>query len=380
MLAEGRQMMTANRTAIRRRLAIGRKPHRPPWGARKAGHSSIVAPLAATLAATVAVGIGVGISRGGRNRKIGRREPDHRLGLLAGERASEGIRRMTLAQLDLAIELLGSAEGGAPKERSVHEIRKAIKRLRALMRLLRGELGEKAYAREDRALRDAGRALAGARDAEVMLATLDDLIARDPSRLAGRKGVRRLRERLEGERERARRAMGEDPRTRTAALDSLRGCRARIAAWDLPHRGGVRLLEPGLREVYRQGRARHRHAARRGGTDLRRMHEWRKRVKDLRYASEAIDSRQTRGGGLARRADELAEVLGEDHDLGLLDAWLREQRRGGRRSVRRSAKALRRTISRRRRRLQRRALRKGERLYRARPKKFMRGRSRASGS
>jgi CHAD domain-containing protein len=110
------------------------------------------------------------------------------------------------------------------------------------------------------------------------------------------------------------------------------------------------------------------------------MHEWRKRVKDLRYASEAIDSRETRGGELARRADELAEALGEDHDLGVLDAWLREQRRGGRRGVRRGAKAVRRAIARRRRKLQRRALRKGERLYRARPKKFVRGLRSASHS
>jgi CHAD domain-containing protein len=285
---------------------------------------------------------------------------------------------MALAQLDLAIGLLESSAGAVPQEGAIHEIRKAIKRLRALMRLLRGELGEEVYAREDRALRDAGRALAGARDAEVMLATLDDLIARDPRRLAGRRGVRRLRARLESERERARRSMRDDRQTRTAALDSLRACRARVSAWELADRGGVRLLEPGVREIYRQGRSRHRRAARRGGRDLRRMHAWRKRVKDLRYASEAIDSRETRGGELARRADELAEALGEDHDLGVLDAWVREQRRGGRRSVRRDAKALRRTISRRRRRLQRRALRKGERLYRARPKKFMRVLRRAS--
>ena len=70
------------------------------------------------------------------------------------------------------------AQAGA---RTVHETRKALKRLRALLVLLRPELGAKRYARENAALRDCGRRLAGARDAEVMLGTLDSLVRRDPS-------------------------------------------------------------------------------------------------------------------------------------------------------------------------------------------------------
>ena len=49
----------------------------------------------------------------------------------------------------------------------MHETRKALKRLRALVRLLREELGEQAFERENAALRDVARRLAGARDAEV---------------------------------------------------------------------------------------------------------------------------------------------------------------------------------------------------------------------
>ena len=46
------------------------------------------------------------------------------------------------AQLDLAIELLRGESSVAP-EAAVHETRKALKRARALMRLLEGELGAK---------------------------------------------------------------------------------------------------------------------------------------------------------------------------------------------------------------------------------------------
>ena len=88
---------------------------------------------------------------------------------------------MALGQLDLAIELLSTARNGGPDEDAVHETRKALKRLRALVRLLEPELGAQAFARENAALRDAGRRLAGARDAEVMVGTLDALIAAPPA-------------------------------------------------------------------------------------------------------------------------------------------------------------------------------------------------------
>ena len=55
------------------------------------------------------------------------------------------------------------------REERVHEARKALKRLRALLRLVRDELGERAYARESALVRRTGKRLARARDAEVLL-------------------------------------------------------------------------------------------------------------------------------------------------------------------------------------------------------------------
>jgi hypothetical protein len=71
---------------------------------------------------------------------------------------------------------------------------------------------------------------------------------------------------------------------------------------------------------------------------------------------------------IARRADELGEVLGEEHDLALLAERIEERAL----LTRSSRKALRKLIARRRRRLRRRALREGERLYARRPKRFVR--------
>ena len=119
---------------------------------------------------------------------------------------------MALEQADVALAQLAGADGGDARK-AVHETRKAIKRLRTIVRLLAGELGAEACAREQATLRAAAGHLAGARDAEVMLDTLDALVARRPRKLGGRPGVVRLRRHLLAERDEAERRMLE-PRNR----------------------------------------------------------------------------------------------------------------------------------------------------------------------
>ena len=357
------------------------------------------------------MGVGVlALAQAERARRAAkaRRRRERRFAQLPGEPLGEGLRRMALGQLDLAIELLssgggdgkgggngkrGGGEKGAgdgkrggdrkggkstPDEHAIHETRKALKRLRALLRLLRGELGERRFAREYGILSDAARRLAGARDAEVMVGTLDALLERQPGKLARRRAMTELRELLVAERAAAaRRVLGEDA-TRAEVLCELAGLRERARRWSLPERPGIAVVESDLLWMYRQGRRRYRRAKHRvdpttpGAT--RALHAWRKRVKDLRYAAEMLGLRP-----LARRADALGELLGEEHDLALLTALLPAPGRApfkGKRN-KQARKALVRQIARRRRRLRKRALREGERLYRRRPKRFARGVRRA---
>jgi CHAD domain-containing protein len=344
----------------------------------------------------VAVGLGVALAKAGRERvRLREQLHEREFALLPGERLAAGMQRMALGQVDLAIELLGG-HGGPLDERAVHETRKALKRLRALLRLLRGELGERVFASENAVLGDLGARLAGARDSEVALATLNGLIARHPRKLERRGGVLKLRRRLSAERERMEQLTLGDERTRAEVLSELRAFGARVSAWRLPDRGASALVEPGLRAVYTQGRRRYRRAAAGKGERARTMHEWRKRVKDLRYAAELLQrhepkaaahrGKRSRGKAagkqarslrrLARRADELGEMLGEDHDLVLLAALIRAGSSGGARGEapipRRTRKLLLKLIARRRRQLRQRALRAGERLYRESPKRFIR--------
>ncbi len=347
----------------------------------------------------MAVGVALTYAQAERARRAAakaERKRARRFAQLPGEPLADGLRRMALGQLDLAIELLGGdaaggegaegcghesatgnvldakASGRALDKEAIHDARKALKRLRALVRLLRGQLGERQYKREHAILRDAARRLASARDAEVMVGTLDALLERHPRKLGRRRPLIELRGLLAAERDATARATHGDRATREDVLCELSGLRERVRGWSLPERPGIALVERDLRRIYRDGRKRRRRVARsrmRDRNSARATHVWRKRVKDLRYAAEILGQRR-----LARRADKLAEMLGEEHDLvvlaGLLPAPGRapfEDRRG-----RRARKALLERIARRRRRLRKRALREGERLYARAPKKFVR--------
>jgi CHAD domain-containing protein len=319
------------------------------------------------MLATVTAGA-VMLARGERDRRTARarRARERRFTLLNGEPPHDGMKRMALAQLDLAIALVGG-EGEVPTEEAVHDTRKAIKRLRALTRLLREELGEQAFARENGALRDIARRLAGARDAEVMVSTLDRLLKGHEQELARRSPVVELRAQLAAERDRAAGREG-NATTRDATLGELYAVRARAAAWPLPVRPGLQLTEPGLRRLYRQGRRRHDRARRAKVSDTRALHQWRKRVKDLRYAAQMLGLEE-----LAERADDLQEWLGDEHDLALLATRVSAPHSplvGGGKRRKRTRKRVLKLIARRRARLRKQALREGKRLYERKPKRF----------
>ena len=77
-------------------------------------------------------------------------------------------------QIDQAVALLSD-----PKDphRSVHESRKCLKRVRALLRLARPALQPETFRSENRRFRDIARALSAARDSQAMLESLAKLEA-----------------------------------------------------------------------------------------------------------------------------------------------------------------------------------------------------------
>ena len=358
----------------------------------------IVAPLTATLAAGAAIGLGLTLARVGRERRA-TRERSRRLGVFADEPFASGLRRMATEQLELAIEQLSAGNGAGPPEAAIHETRKALKRLRTMLRVLEAARGEQAVAQETAALKDVASQLSAARDAEVMLATLEGLVERHPRKL-DRRGVRRLRARLTEEREQARAQTLGDPVRMALVVADLSACRLRVQTWEPPGGRERDLLEPGLRELYGKGRRRYKRARDSKGDPAVAMHEWRKRVKDLRYLGEMLQRRPSPPAlpralpgaptgrrqrpdreseplrKLARRADGLGELLGEEHDLAVLAARVRGSH--GKAAVEprlgpKTRRALLKAIAKRRRKLRRRALKQGRNLYAKPTKKFVRG-------
>jgi CHAD domain-containing protein len=258
------------------------------------------------------------------------------------------VRRVARGRIDHAIdELRGKSKRSA--DEAVHEARKDMKKLRALVRLARGELGDELYRAENARFRDIGRLLSGVRDADVMLATLKSVDS----------GARpELHEALKAHR----RSLEAAGTPRDDAVAALEDGRDEVEGWPLV-RDDFDALEPGLRRMYRRGRRALRDVEQEPSDES--LHEWRKRVKDLWYHHTLLeDAWPGPMEGLGDEAHALSDRLGEDHDLVVLRGWAHE------RAAALDLSQLDETIEARRAALQADALAIGRRLYAERPRAF----------
>jgi CHAD domain-containing protein len=267
--------------------------------------------------------------------------------LKQGEPVPEGIARIARGRIDHAIDALTDAT-----EEGVHDARKDMKKLRALLRLVRGDIGEKTFRRESTCFRDAARELAGVRDADVMLATLTALEERYPDELPA-DAAGDLRQAVEAHRLRT--AAGTRGQAAKGAIAMLSEARGRVSDWPL-ERDGFAAFEDGLGRTYRRGRRDYRTAAQ--DPSVENLHEWRKRVKDLWYHCSILEETwKPVMRALADEAHELSDRLGDDHDLAVLLEW--------------GAEPLEPVVARRRRELQEEAFAYGARLYADKPKVYV---------
>lgn len=291
--------------------------------------------------------------------------------LEAGEALADGLRRSLLEELDRAATLLGDADPNDVDE-DVHEARKALKRARTAVRLLRPVLGEERFRSASARLRDAGRALAGTRDAAVLVDCLDTLTApasasdeASPPDGAGQPFAG-LRARLVQEHEEARRLALETAGPRADALERIMAGRADSARWDLGSGLDGRVVA-GVQRVYRSGRRRLRAA--RDEPTAEALHGWRKRVKDLGYTTELFAPSSPQAlEPLSGELRRLWELLGEHHDLHLLGGVAGQRPSAFVSAVERAD--LDRRLARRRTELAEQALALGDRLYAEAPGAF----------
>lgn len=238
------------------------------------------------------------------------------------------LSRGISAQITRALEVLDDHRDVAS---SVHEARRAIKRERALLRLVEPPPSDSFV---DGALREASRALAVLRDSDVLVATAVTVC--DGSRRLGPDVVPpQLLEALEEERKRRFGGSGSNDSPLREAGQILRSAADAVAdnpalgampdgaQASTPTSGGtappdaMELLRLGLGASYESVRAQSRpDPDPRSGDE--QSHKLRKRVKDLRYQLEFLASCETKFGRLVRDLRHLTDLLGDRNDLAML--------------------------------------------------------------
>ena len=225
-----------------------------------------------------------------------------------------GIRKIVCKRIDKALAML-NGKNRSVSDKAVHDVRKRFKEIRGTLRLVRDELGEKTFRKENRAFRDAGRPLSELRDAKVLVDTLDNLLEHFQGRVKAQEFAPLRRKLLEKRRQIRKKVLTQDHAV-AEVVKEIREARKRVKKWPLENCGWS-AVEGGVERVYAQGR-KAMTRARENPTD-ESLHEWRKRSKDLRYELELLEPlwRETIGA-LAEQARHLTDLLGEDHDLAVL--------------------------------------------------------------
>jgi len=226
------------------------------------------------------------------------------------ESVPDGIQRITLAQIDRSLDLLQPKIRN--KQRAIHEARLCFKRIRAVLRLIYGEIGPDTYKFENTVYRDAGRQLSAARDTAVVADTLEGLVDQ-ANKYLDEPGIKILRKRLR--RLRAEQ-LGEGTQILPQLTEDLRLARQRLEEWPL-NNDRFSALGVGLKRVYRRGRR--YYAITRVDGSVENFHEWRKQVKYLWYQMSVLNPIWPKPlGTLANELGKLADYLSEDHDLAVL--------------------------------------------------------------
>lgn len=232
-----------------------------------------------------------------------------------GEPIEVGLRRIASEQIDSA----AAATGGDDPHEAVHEVRKACKKLRGLLRLVRPTAPD-LYERENAYFRDLARELSDLRDAEAAIETYDALMQRFGGRV-DRAEMGPIRGALTRHRQALAEEIGDlDARLR-AAREGLEAAHERLPRWRLASSEAagerVELFADGLKKTYRRGRKAMAAAYAHPGVDA--FHEWRKRAKYLRYHLRLL--RPAWPAALKRARSEvktLGDRLGDEHDLAVL--------------------------------------------------------------
>jgi CHAD domain-containing protein len=233
------------------------------------------------------------------------------------ESVSAGLRHIVDELIESAIACI--KERSREREEDLHQVRLAIKRLRAILRLLQPLVSKTFFKRENARLRSAARRLARLRDLAVARRTLEQVT----DKLASHSQDAAVLEVFES-------FLAQTPASshydedREAALGhagrALAQTHHAFHALPLPDRGW-KTIEPGLKKLYRQNRTWMKCAS--SSDKDEDFHEWRKNVKHYFYLLKMLTPMwPSRLGKTVKHLDCLQDKLGKDHDLAVLKSFL----------------------------------------------------------
>lgn len=228
----------------------------------------------------------------------------------------DAVRRIADEQIGRALDEI--ADDALSFDERVHQVRKRCKKLRGLLRLVRSSFDD--YSDENKTFRDAARLLSGVRDVDTLIETFDELMEHYSEEI-DRDGFASIRERLRRDVKEVRQDAETAVRMETFRR-TMDKARERAAGWKLDDEG-FDAVAGGLRKTYK--RARKRMQAAWAEPSAEALHEWRKRVKYHWYHTRLL--REINPEMMSPRetmADELSDLLGDHHDLAVLDERLME--------------------------------------------------------
>jgi CHAD domain-containing protein len=228
-----------------------------------------------------------------------------------GEPVIRGLKRVAREEMEEAGAQL-SGHKKPSRDEAIHDARKSIKKVRALLRLASPEQ-DGIYGRENARLRDIARRLSKFRDAFAIIETFDEL---------KNKFKRETRNRLQSVRlgltkRRSQSAREEDVGiVIVEAASALRKAAKRVKTWPL-RVDGFAAIGPGLEETFRAGRK--TLTLVRKDARPENLHELRKRVKDHWYHLRLLEDLWTDMIKAAEKSlKDLETQLGNDHNLVVL--------------------------------------------------------------
>ena len=277
------------------------------------------------------------------------------------ESVGKGVKRTIRREIEKALSELNQPD----QEEAVHEPHKRFKKVRAVLRLVREDIGNKVYRRENRCFRDAGRPLTEARDSTVLVGALDKLTEQFGDQ-ASSDVFSRARQHLEEHQRTVHNRVLEQENAISTVCDTVGEALKRLPDWA---DGGISRsgLRCGLKRVYKQANQAFVTAS--ADPQPENLHEWRKQSKYLLHQLQVLKAIWPDGlDQLGRKFKDLVDLLGDYRDLFLLRSQVNADRNscGGNDAV----DALLRLIDRQCAQLQEAAFALGRRIYGEGPKSF----------